>query len=530
MFEDLSGAPVPVSPPHDRIPSSKTNTTSDDISLQRHGALLEALPHSLGKSVLEAHGFACDERRIVLCNSYVTGAFQEGALPTNLLPEPSGDAYLVFTAAPTLLPHETLISLTFQPGVLDYYRSIGLLSPEASIIEVNPDPRCTIQAGFPHTDPMSLLSDGDSRLATSYFISTFPSEMARQRSSLLGSAPVQNYDPGYLNNKAQFRLDALHYGYRMLPGFVCQTPEDLEQVAEFHGTKLWAKLSTGSGGDLVQPIYPEAGSLDSALMQLRSAVHSAFSHAQFPDGSTSEAFWPTSSLLPATERVVIEQDAAVHGPILVNGSMNVCLHRDGTFELVDYFRQNTGPDGSYRGSERFHPEDLSPAVHEAIDQQAQRVFAYAHEHGYRGFIGFDFFVLGSLEDPTVYCIELNARPTMSTVPALTAQKISALSGGEHRYDDYINVNIEAPFPLESFSDVQRALSLNGCDLTDPLNPSGVTMVPLALRSLHQRNEDETTTCLISSSKAKILVLAETIESAWDMIHQLETAQKITLGG
>ncbi|MCB0333838.1 MAG: hypothetical protein KDD55_10095, partial [Bdellovibrionales bacterium] len=64
----------------------------------------------------------------------------------------------------------------------------------------------------------------------------------------------------------------------------------------------------------------------------------------------------------------------------------------------------------------------------------------------------------------------------------------------------------------------------------PLNPSGVTMIPLALRSLHQRNSDETTTCLMSSSKAKILVLAETTEVAWDMIHQLEATGKITLGG
>ncbi|MCB0334549.1 MAG: hypothetical protein KDD55_13685, partial [Bdellovibrionales bacterium] len=456
------GTPAPTTPPQRLAIPPLGNEASGDISVQRNGAHLEAIPsQSLGQTVLEAHGFSRDERKIVLCNSYVTGAFQEGTLPTNLLPEPSGDAYLVFTAAPTLMPGETLVSLTFQPGVLDYYRSIGLLSPEASIIEVNPDPQCVSQAGFPFTDPISQLPEGDSRLTGSYFISTFPSEVARQRSSSLGSASVQNYDPAYLNNKAQFRIDAPEYGYRMLPGIVCQSPEDLLQVTQFQGTKLWAKLATGSGGDLVQPVYPNEGALESALTQLRNAVHSAFSNAQFPHEASGEAFWPSHALTPSAERVVIEQDAAVLGPILLNGSMNVCLHRDGTFELVDYFRQNTAPDGSYRGSERFHPEDLSHAVHEAIDEQAQQVFAYAHDHGYRGYIGFDFFVLGSQDNPTVYCIELNARPTMSTVPALTAKKMQSLSGGESRYDDYINVNIEAPFPLETISDIQRALSIHG---------------------------------------------------------------------
>lgn len=483
--------------------------------------------HSLGRAVLEAHGIIPGNHRVAICNSYVTGPFENDSVAVNLLPDPRGDAYLHFTAVPTLSSGEVLLSFKLQPGMREYYERIGLLPADAEVIEVNPDKRLTEKPGYPYTDPMAQFRAQGQRINATYFVATFPSITARCNAGQLGCLSVQNFDPAYLNNKAQFRDDSERYSYKVLPGLTLNAVSDLERVLQLPHGKCWIKLACGSGGDLVR-CFENTGkeNLLSAIDSIRAAVVSAFQAADFPPGSSLQDFWPEDSLLPRAAKLVVEQDARSLGPELINGSMNVLLKRDGSFELVDFFKQNTAPNGSYRGSERFEPETISAGLHQAILGQAKNVFAYAHQMGLRGYLGFDFFALGTPQDPSIFCIELNARPTMSAVPALTAKKL--LSIDRERHAQYINVNIRASELLLSFEDFRKSFTLDGNDLTDPQNPSGVTVVPLALRSIFEEHKAEYN-CLVPSAQAKILVTAASTDAAWHMLHRLEQAGQISLG-
>jgi hypothetical protein len=513
--------------PHsERLEFTPLSTSGDGVGRSLHNV------NSLGLSVVRAHGMPTEGASVLICNSYVNGPLRDGDVARNLLPDPSGDAYLHFTAVPTLSPRETLLSLTLQPGLTDYYQRVGLLSPEARIIEVNPDSRVREKPGYPHSDPLTLFRAGGGLLPSrdaDYFIATFPTDQGRALSRQNDSLAVQHFDPADLNNKALFRENASHYGYRVLDGFTIREAHDLARINDLATGKYWLKLAGGSGGDLVRSFQThESGDFERALEGIRQAVISAFDSAEFPEGSNLEHFWPQTSPVPTAQALVVEQDASRLGRVLINGSMNVLLKEDGRSELVDFFRQNTGADGSYLGSERLDSEILPIALHAEILQQGEKVFRYAHENGYRGYVGFDFFVVESEEgEPSVHCIELNARPTMSVVPALTAKKLAAFDSERHA--TYLNVNISTTAPLYSFEDFQRAVSIDGHDLTDPANTSGVTIVPLAMRSLFTHSDDGGFECLVASPKVKVLVTAPRNDEAWNMLYRLEREGRITIG-
>lgn len=503
------------------------STSVDGVSRSLHNM------NSLGLSVVRAHGMPTEGASVLICNSYVNGPLKDGDVARNLLPDPSGDAYLHFTAVPTLSSRETLLSLTLQPGLSDYYQRVGLLSPEARVIEVNPDPHVREKPGYPYSDPLSLFRARGERLPTrdaDYFVATFPTDQGRALCRQLDATAVQCFDPASLNNKALFRENASQYGYRVLDGFTIRKAHDLTRMNDLTPGKYWLKLAGGSGGDLVRSFHTGArGDFERALEGIRQAVVSAFHAAEFPESSTIEHFWPQESPVPTAQALVVEQDASKIGRVLINGSMNVLLQEDGRSELVDFFRQNTGSDGSYLGSERLDTEMLPIALHAELLQQGEKVFRYAHENGYRGYVGFDFFVVESDEGgPSVYCIELNARPTMSVVPALTAKKLAAFDSERHA--TYLNVNISTTAPLYSFEDFQRAVLVDGHDLTDPANASGVTIVPLAMRSLFTHSDDGGYECLVPSPKVKVLVTASRNDEAWSMLYRLEREGRITIGG
>ncbi|NBW40503.1 hypothetical protein EBR25_05775 [bacterium] len=532
MINPESGASVPPAHSCPLLNQSILQNQSVADSREGVGPSLHSVK-SLGLSVVHAHGIATDGASVLLCNSYVNGPFTAGDVVQNILPDPSGDAYLHFTAIPTLAAKETLVTLTIQPGLLDYYERVGLLSPEANIIEVNPDRRIQQKAGFPFSDPITLLKakEEEVRILSSdtYFVATFPTSEGIEFSLQNKCLGIQNFNPAELNNKALFRESAQKFDFRVLEGCVIRSDHDLKNASALLSGDYWLKLSCGSGGDLVKSFSTDRGpGLDAALSDMRRSVEAAFSSAEFPESSQLRDFWPKERNTPLAQELVIERDARQIGKVVLNGSMNVLLRHDGTTELVDFFRQNTASDGSYRGSERFDPKVLSPEILEDILEQGKRVFHYAHASGYRGYAGFDFFIVDTPEaGPTVYCIELNARPTMSTVPALTAKKLAALWG--ERHEGFINVNITAHKPLLSFDDFEEVFTISGENLTDPQNNTGVTVVPLAMRSLFARSGNDYEN-IVSSPKAKILVTAETNEIAWSMLEQIQQRGSISIGG
>ena len=475
---------------------------------------------SLGHAVVHAHGVPTDGYPVLVTNSFVTGSFNVGQMPQNLLPAPTGDAYLCFAAVPALSPGEELLTLRLQPGMEASYRGIGLLAPESRLIEV--DPRVG-KFGYPYTDPVALWGSRSELCRSGHFVATFPSRDAKSIAASRGRSPLQDYNVGELNDKAEFRDRAAQYGYAMLPGIVIDSVEQaLRYLAANSGARHWMKLAHGSGGDLVTALPSNtADGLQEGMLRLRESVKEAFAQSEF-EGCSSERYWPRDSFLPQGSRVVIERDARAVGPMLINGSINVLLNHDGSYSIVDYFRQNTGADGSYRGSERFIPNDMSPILQSRIDREAARVFRYAYERGLRGFAGLDYFVVGSAHDPQVFCVELNARPTMSSVPALTAKKFI-----EKPF--YVNVNVTAPWMLRGYDDIQRMLTLDHCDLTQPDNSSGVVAVPLAARTLFSAGPRGENLCIFESPKAKILVCGSSTESCWNVLHALEGRGQLTIG-
>lgn len=476
---------------------------------------------SLGISCMSAHGLSTANLPIVVCNSFVTGEDGPGLLPKNLLPSPEGDAYLNFSAIPTLGDGETALTLTVQPGIIEYYRQAGIIPSSASVIEVNPSLGTRKLFGYPFTDPVSLLRT-NLGFESGYFIATFPLESCKLVARRHGLETVQSYDVATLNDKAAFREASQASGYSMLPGIVLNSLEDLNRFSINKGATYWLKLAHGSGGDLVQRIENFTNeALGQAIKCIRASVANAYSSSEFKH-STLEDFWPHNSVLPIGSRLVLESDVSACGIPILNGSQNILLHHGGKFEIVDTFRQVTSPSGSYIGSQKITADDLSPQLTYAIRTQTNKIAAYAHSLGYRGLLGFDFFVTGTWDAPEVFCIELNGRPTMSSVPALVAKKLPMLP-------EFLNVNIAAPSPILNYTDFREVVTLNGIDYSDISNSSGYVIIPLALRSLYQRSLDGNLECIHESNRAKVLVSGVSSQGCLDLIERLVSAGRLQIG-
>ena len=482
-------------------------------------AVQAASPHGLGHATVLAHGIVPRDE-VVVCASFITAAWSaaEGAFPVNLIPSPADDAYLNFFAVPAAAAGETVLALRLQPGMLDYYQRVGILDHSTRVVEVDPklSPGGAV-TGYPATDPLALYADQGGRFEDgAHFVAVFPGQQGALIAQSIGLDPVQKYCPEAANSKAKLRECAQQYGYRVLPGVRLRSAgEIVEQSFQdmFAEGPVWLKLAHGSGGDLVVRL-PDARicTLRKGIDRLRASAQAAFESAVY--GVDFEDFWPKNQFAPQASALVLERDAAVLGSVLVNGSCNFTQRADGTFEVLGYFRQRVDADGNYCGSESFTPSSDQIV---GILEQVRGISRYLADHNYAGLAGIDFMEIATENGAEVRVIELNARPTMSSVCALVARKLS----GEF----YMNLNISAPHALESFQDVERTFRLGDVDLTDPMNASGVTIVPLALRSMFVGDR-----CCVSSNRAKMLISGPSAEKCGEILQRLQLENGIGLDG
>ena len=477
------------------------------------------LQHGLGHAAVLAHGLV-PRSTVVICASFITAAWgaNEGALPVNLIPSPADDAYLNFFAVPAAASGETVLALRLQPGMLDYYRRVGILDDSVRVIEV--DPKLTPGGrviGYPATDPLALYADQGGRFDQGeHFVAVFPGQQGALIAQSIGLEPIQQYCPDAANSKAKLHQCAQQYGYDVLPGVRLHSAQQIvEQSFQemFAAGPVWLKLAHGSGGDLVVRL-PDARicTLRKGIDKLRASAQAAFDSAVY--GIEFEDFWPQQQFAPMASALVLERDASMLGSVLVNGSCNFTQRSDGTFEVLGFFRQRVDGDGNYCGSECFNPSNDQSA---RILEQVRAISRYLADHNYAGLAGIDFMEIEGSNGPEVRVIELNARPTMSSVCALVARKLP----GEF----YMNVNITAPHALESAQDVSAAFTLDGIDLTDPANSTGVTVVPLALRSMFVADQ-----CCVSSDRAKVLVSGPTEQACAQIMQRLQVSNGIALDG
>jgi len=464
---------------------------------------------SFARTQIEAHGVEVGARPVVLSQNFVVDA--AAAQP---LSQPNGDVYLSFMGIGASAPGDTVLSLTTLPGLIEAYRSMGLLHPSTTVFEVSPllDTQVT---GYPHTSPLERLV-GDSSLREDFstlfnarerpiFVGTFLTTRMRRLLKDIDCDFVQHASPALTNNKHRFGFMSSTYGYSTMPHVLLEQQNDVTKAAQLaleglqsqlsRGTELadsitvaWMKLSGGSGGDFVQKISiprEDATSPDSlpsitrAIEQARERLYAstkeAFVYNDYGDGAL-ESFWPTGAFSPSKSSIIIEQDIRARGEVRANASNLMVLNADGTYTVEGSFRQITGADGDYRGSMPFDPRaDFPSGLVDSLEANLAGIARYAHELNLRGFIGVDFFIVeshpGNFE---VVMTELNGRIPISGASKIMADKIGAPA--------WINVNLDLPAVITSYEDFET--QVGELSRFSPGDFSSCKIIPQAFRTLY----------------------------------------------
>jgi len=455
-----------------------------------------------GRSVVESHAAALDERAIVVGQNFMVD--RSAGQPVSA---PTGDVYLNFLGIGAAGRGEIVLALATLPGLLEAYKRYGLIDDTIDVVEVAPPIDSAPRLGFPYTSPLELLLRDPAAQAdlsravrgrgsgAPLFVGTFVTPLMRRQLGELGIDVVQRSDPVMTNNKDLFGRTARLFGYTVMPRVSIGGAADFEAASELalqtvesrlaRGERpssdgwvgVWLKLPGGSGGDFVQPIRIATSTIDrvasvvaedamareaarrsvkdearrgleGAYAALRRSVDEAFSVNDYGPGAAEE-FWARDAFGPATANIVAEQDVRADGTVEMNASNLMLLRSDGTFTIEGYFQQITGPEGDYRGSMPFDPNaELSPGAALDLERELGGIAAMAHRLGLRGFIGVDFFVIRDrLGDTHVRMTEMNGRIPISGTAKIIADKVGAPA--------WINVNLEAPEEIRAFDDFER---------------------------------------------------------------------------
>jgi hypothetical protein len=424
------------------------------------------VPLSLGNGVLEANEI--HDAAAVVTGNYVN---PDHALP---LPYPQGDWYLRQTMVPALRSGETVIAHTLIPGLADYYRDVGLLPQDATVIEVDPQKNGSNSFGFPYTDPLEVLR-GSRQFDGQYLCPTFNGAFVEAQAKDLNLRTLDRAESTLSNHKSRLREAADEYGFRVLPGMALSHPKDMQIAGEAewnteHGA--WLKFPTGSGGDLVIRIKEQVtpGVLEAAVAKLRRNIGKAFAEGTFE--AAFDDFWPESAVAPEGFPLVLEADAHTVGDVVANGSTQFLTSKKRGISFAGNFVQLTTDAGEYLGNEPY--TDMPAAARAAAEAQTALAAEYnAKEHRYYGIAGVDWFLTQDGDGRMQVSVgELNSRPTANTPPIIISQK----RGAQH----FINTNVYTDTPIGSIDDFVHTV---GEDLAygDPHKKGMV--VPQAFRSI-----------------------------------------------
>lgn len=456
------------------------------------------IQHGIGAHVVESHPqYPEGAKPLVVVN------FDN---PWNLLSEPVGDDYLSGLAALSAGKNEAALVFTMFTGLQTYYRQEGLVDPSTEIIEV--PHRGGKKYGFPHGDPLEQIRQElngnelrDEAGRRYVLVPTLAHDKVHEQARAIGVATLEQPHADRTNNKAELRAAASDYGIPLLPGRLIQHGDRLWKIAwEYRrsGHGLWLKFPTGSGGDLVYRVHqPTWGELRRAVRTVRETVHSAFEHGAL--GMHGEDFWPESRIAPEKFPLVVEEDARNIGEVVVLGSNHFTVSPDG-IQVNGYFRQITGPDGEFIGSEKFHPD---AEIKAQIDEVTRRTGVYCQDMGQFGVQGLDYFVVRQNDGALVtYVLELNGRPPISSYPDIIGKRVGINS--------WKNVNVTLPTAVESMGDFSAII---GDDLYKRGSSAGI--VPMAFRTIVDADDGT-----IASPHVKMVILGSE-EDQQQIIQRLQ---------
>ncbi len=535
-------SPTPITPLDSDISLQKLSDGSlNGQSLKSEKAKYIQL--SFGDTQAKAHGVEIESRPVFISHNFMVDG--EARQPIS---QPAGDHYLNFLGIGASSENEIILCLKTLPGLLDYYKRIGLLAENAKVIEVNPklsNPECI---GYPNTSPLELLTSDPEALSKMcfqlngspkpVFIGTFLTDRMRNLvKNKLGFDVVQYADPAISNNKVEFGAKAKSYGFETMPRITLDCPADtkkavnmmvrgllqrakLGECLEDAVTLGWIKLSGGSGGDFVQKIAVNCNlnneeiikadlekELNSAYLRIRKSVKEAFRNNDYGEGSL-ENFWPDNSYSPNLSSILVEMDAQSRGKILANASNLMIVKEDGSYSIEGFFKQLTGTEGDYIGSVPFSPDlEFGSLLSEKLIQNLQGIVNFVHSIGVRGYIGVDFFLVqndsGDIESVMT---EVNSRIPISGTAMIMAQKLVAPS--------WINLNVESNFTITCIEDFYEQFG-EAANFT-PGDFTKCRLIPQAFRTLV--SEDT----IIPSASFKALVVGPDPKACLEFVKELKS--------
>lgn len=457
-------------------------------------------PITLGKTVVECHrGSSIDQGNgssldsgVVICQNFLPPLVEEDGVkyPVQIDGDPIENASLNFLALPCAVDNEIPITLTTQPGLTDYYRQIGLVSPDLVHHEVSPRPGAT--PSYSTHDPLSRAlaetkwSDLSFELGDLNFVSAFTSENVRAQAAELGLVTIQTSNSFATNDKRAFREAASRYDFVVAPGCEVTDYSQLDHICTIYkDSPIWIKFSHAFGGsDLLAkintPLTPQK--IAAERDKIRQVVdRSLIQNSEL--GLNIDQMWPADSFSPDHYALTVEQDLAAFGKIVAVGSNLMTIDHNGRSSTEAYFQQVVAPNGDFMGSMICNPEEVwGAAVKSELDHQFQEIARYAaDELSMYGIVGVDFIIVRSKHDGTLipFMLELNARPPISAcsyivgttkleAPAWISRYVWAKSG-----------------PLNTMADFEDMVTVDGNNYARTESTDKGMIIPMHLSSLYE---------------------------------------------
>lgn len=392
-----------------------------------------------------------DPDETAFMNSFVT---RDGRMP---IPEPAGDRYLAGQGPFFLADEEsTAISFRLVPGFEEYLRTNGLL--RGTLVQLD-----TLQAisgvdeNFANfTDPVLNKGLGYHNGSLDYTLlraveeagtvrsvlkgrrvfATFENaDLARVRKILGGKNGVDLNASFLANNKVEMRRGAEKFGYKIAEGYSAdslhQMSERAQALLDAGYKKIWCKVATGYGGDLVRPAsnYLEIGK---AVRSLQGALDMAKANS---NGIDNKHF---------AHQFVVEGDLTGKPGVekfLDNLNVQAIVGEKGVVP-IGMSIQHVSNTGAYLGNMFDDESDAVTTYRDISIEAVMKVGEWARSLGYSGIIGVDLIIVQEGGKPVAYMIDSNARPNASTSSLLMKNYLEA--------GVVLNANIFLPEPVKDF--------------------------------------------------------------------------------